>query len=115
MFLYNYYSGNSNNNQRNLGGEGGDGYEYGANDDDKHNNINSYYDQMKKKEQDNANLFSSSLTLVLICTDLNLLLHQGKQAIWDQLASLPWGRFVFLILCKGSILFFPGSNESLAK
>ena len=106
MFLYNYDSGNYINNQRNLGGEGDDGYEYGAADDDESNNVNSYYEQMEEHEQETANLFSWSLALVLIWTDLNLLLHQGKQAIWDQLASLRRGKFLFLFLCKISVLFF---------
>ena len=66
MFLYNYDSGNYNNNQRNLGGEGDDGYEYGAADDDENNTVNSYYEQMEEHEQETANLFSWSLALVLI-------------------------------------------------
>jgi len=110
MFLYDYYQDGGNyNNQRRLDSS----YNYGDNDDhDDHNDDNSYYEQMEEHQQDTANLFSRSLVLVLICADVNYVLHQGRQAIWDQCRNIPMGRFALLFLSKYSLLFFLAAMSS---
>ena len=108
MFLYNYMKkytqddANYDSNHRNLGGGNNAGNDYAATDD--HTNDNSYYEQLEELEQHTADLFGRSLALVMICTDVNLLLHQGKQTMWDHIRAMPRSRITLWILCKVSLL-----------
>jgi len=63
-------------------------------------------DYMEKKQQFTAHLFSGSIATVLICTDLMVLLHQGKQAILSQARTIPKARLALLVFLKYSLLFF---------
>ncbi|KAL7538812.1 hypothetical protein ACHAWF_006221 [Thalassiosira exigua] len=71
------------------------------------------YAQMEEREQNTANLFSKSLTLVLICTDLNFLLHQGTRAFLDQIELIPKGRCFFLFLCNVFLLIFTAMSATI--
>ena len=94
MFLYDQQEGNGGgNNYRKLG----DG-DYAENYDNS--------DYMEKKQQFTANLFSGSIATVLICTDLMVLLHQGKQAILNQARTIPTVRLTLLVFSKYSLVFF---------
>lgn len=111
IFLYDYdsvrvtgyYDDDANyHNRRNLGG--GDGAQDYAVTDDGHNNDD--YALMEEHQQSTADLFSRSLALVLVSTDLNLLLHAGRQAVRDQLSTLPPCRRAFLLASKFALPLF---------
>lgn len=95
MFLYDY-------KQKDGGGAGyrrilGDS-NYGDGDDGS--------DYAEKKQQFTADVFSGSITIVLICTDLMVLLHQGSQAVWNQIRRVPRSRLALLVVSKYSLVFF---------
>eukprot|EP00578_Thalassiosira_sp_NH16_P017834 CAMPEP_0181128948 /NCGR_PEP_ID=MMETSP1071-20121207/29052_1 /TAXON_ID=35127 /ORGANISM="Thalassiosira sp., Strain NH16" /LENGTH=284 /DNA_ID=CAMNT_0023214885 /DNA_START=333 /DNA_END=1187 /DNA_ORIENTATION=- len=117
MFLYNYDSSNQQQqadyDRRRLGGDDNNNYDYnGAATEDDDAGYNYYYQQQQQQqmtkeqhEQDTANLFGRALALVLICTDLNLLLHRGKRATYDQILSIPPWKLAFLALSTVTLLF----------
>jgi len=113
MFLYDYvyvnmYSLDDDGNhyeRRNLGGNN-EGQGYVATNDGHDNNDDSFYEHLEEHQQGTADLFSRSLALVLACTDLNLLLHAGRQAVRDQTRAIPPCRRAFLILSKCASLCF---------
>jgi hypothetical protein len=96
MFLYDYKKdseGAEGNYRRMLGDSG-----YEADYDES--------DYAEKKQQITADLFSGSIIIVLICTDLMMLLHQGIHAIWKQIRAISRERLALLVVSKYSLIFF---------
>ena len=102
MFLYDY---------KNESGD--DSYHRVLEDGDYVTNYTHSGDYAEKKQQFAANLFSGSITIVLICTDLMVLLHQGSNTILSQIRAIPKCRFVLLAVSKYSLLCFLAVMSSI--
>ena len=95
MFLYDYKMSRS-------GAEGNYGRTLRDSDYGREYNSSDY---AEKKRQFTADLFSGSITIVLICTDIMILLHQGIHAVWNQTRAIPRARLALIVISKYCLIF----------